>query len=129
MCVLNGRLNNDSVNFTCISSKGKSVVDYINTPHDCFNSCDDFKVETVIDLLEQYNIFGMIGDRCKPPDHSLLSVNFASSYNISNKNVNDEGDIEGRNMLSEERQGHYSFENIYQKNSRTMICGNMQLMS
>ncbi len=42
--ILNGRFNQDCNNYTCISRKGQSVVDYIITPHDCFSKCSDFKV-------------------------------------------------------------------------------------
>lgn len=37
-CVLNGRINPDTDNFTSISSRGRAVVDYIITPHDCLDS-------------------------------------------------------------------------------------------
>ena len=35
-CILNGRLTADFDNYTSLSTRGKSVVDYIITPHDCF---------------------------------------------------------------------------------------------
>jgi len=51
-CILNGRFDPQYDNYTCISHKGKSVVDYIVTPHDCFYKCSDFKVITNSDAIE-----------------------------------------------------------------------------
>ena len=34
MCFLNGRSDNTNSDFTCVSGRGKSVVDYICVPHD-----------------------------------------------------------------------------------------------
>ncbi len=39
LCVLNGRLNPEHDNYTCISPRGSSVVDYIITPHDVYYKC------------------------------------------------------------------------------------------
>ncbi len=36
MGVLKDRFQPEEDNFTCISGRGKSAVDYIITPHDCF---------------------------------------------------------------------------------------------
>ncbi len=38
MCILNGRLRPENDNFTYLSDKGRSVVDYIVTPHDCLKT-------------------------------------------------------------------------------------------
>ncbi len=45
--ILNGCLNPQNDNFTYISNQGRSVVDYICVPHDCFNMCDSFRVYTI----------------------------------------------------------------------------------
>ncbi len=37
LCSLNGRLSLENNNFTCISPKGLSIVDYIIVPHDVFH--------------------------------------------------------------------------------------------
>ncbi len=37
LCILNGCLHPQNDNFTYISNQGRSVVDYICVPHDCFN--------------------------------------------------------------------------------------------
>ena len=51
MCIVNGRISSKSNNFTCINSRGKSVVDYIILPHYCVKFCSSFKVENMSDLL------------------------------------------------------------------------------
>ena len=83
LCILNGRLNPDLNNYTSISGRGKAVVDYMLTPHDCFQSCDSFSVQTISDLIEKYNLHGLICERCKPPDHSILSVYFSPLLDTS----------------------------------------------
>ena len=50
-CVLNGRINPDTDNLTSISSRGRAVVDYIITPHDCLDTCIDLKVITSSEIL------------------------------------------------------------------------------
>ena len=72
MCVLNGRFHDD--NFTCISSKGRSVVDYICVMQCQFDMYLDFKVCTVTDMLSQMLLEQMISDQCRPPDHSIIEV-------------------------------------------------------
>ncbi|CAC5400384.1 unnamed protein product [Mytilus coruscus] len=47
-CVLNGRIGNEN-NYTCVSKKGKSVVDYVVVPHESIPSVSDFKVNTISD--------------------------------------------------------------------------------
>ena len=37
--ILNGRITSELDNFTCVSGKGKSVVDYIVAPFDSINNC------------------------------------------------------------------------------------------
>ena len=49
-CILNGRnfVNND---FTCISTKGCSVVDYCIVRYEYLNLCSDFSVVRANDLV------------------------------------------------------------------------------
>ena len=72
MCVLNGRFDKVSDNITSISTKGRSVVDFICTPQDTFEQCQSFRVLTVPSLIEKYSLHELIGNRCRPPDHSIL---------------------------------------------------------
>lgn len=44
VCVLNGRFDSNTDNSTSVSIRGRSVVDFVCVPHDCFNSCENFEV-------------------------------------------------------------------------------------
>ena len=79
-CVVNGRINPTVDNYTSISVKGKAVVDYIITPHECLPSCINFKVITPSELLDNNpHCTCLIGERCRLPDHSLLLLEFQIS--------------------------------------------------
>ncbi|VDI24173.1 Hypothetical predicted protein [Mytilus galloprovincialis] len=80
-CVLNGRIGNEN-NYTCVSKKGKSVVDYVVVPHESIPSVSDFKVNTISDMIDRYNMD--VPD--KTPDHSILEWKLA----VMNKGPNDE---------------------------------------
>ncbi len=56
MCVLNGRICHLQDNFTSISHKGRSVVDYIATQHSTLDLIENFKVMTISDFIEQHNL-------------------------------------------------------------------------
>ena len=72
MCVLNGRFNQD--NFTCVSHKGRSVVDYICVLHDQFNMYNNFNVKTITELIDQLNLSELVSVLSRPPDHAIISV-------------------------------------------------------
>ena len=78
MCALNGRYPSD--NFTCISSKGKSVVDYMIVPHDCLSDCISFDVLLCSELISKFNLQQNLHSRCKIPDHSVLCVNLVICF-------------------------------------------------
>ena len=82
-CVLNGRFDPLKNNFTSISVRGKSVVDYIITSNSLLHLINDFHVYTMSDLLLTYGLESLIGERSRPPDHSFVysSVN-TSQYNV-----------------------------------------------
>ena len=69
MCITNGRITPELDDFT---SKERSVVDYIIVPHDMLLQCSRSEVTRVNTLMNEFNLFGLIGNRCKPPDHALL---------------------------------------------------------
>ena len=85
MCILNGRFIEEYDNFTCINTKGKSVVDYCITHHLNLNKCTNFKVLTISDMLEKYNLVNYQTVKCKVPDHSLLYFEFMPRYIETNK--------------------------------------------
>ena len=56
------------------------MVDYIITPQICLSTCKKFKVITCKDAIETFHLETCIGERCKPFDNSILSLNFVISY-------------------------------------------------
>jgi hypothetical protein len=65
LCVLNGRFEPKYDNFTCISTKGKCVVDYIITPHDVFPKLQSFEVVTMNELCDICHLAPLLGTRSK----------------------------------------------------------------
>ncbi len=80
LCILNGRFDTNKDNYTCITNRGKSVVDYFFCSHKTFEICSDFEVITCKDLINMYNLAHLIGNRSKPPDHSLIKCNINIYY-------------------------------------------------
>ena len=68
-CVLNGRIDKNNDNFTSISKKGSSVVDYVYLPHSNVNLVKHFAVHTVKDICSS---IGYLPD-VSLPDHSVLT--------------------------------------------------------
>ena len=86
MCVLNGRLNSQCDEHTVVNSRGKSVVDYMIVPHDVLNMCKSFEVLNCEKLVDDANLVHLISERCKIPDHAVLSMklNIYVSEQVSN---------------------------------------------
>ncbi|CAG2210017.1 unnamed protein product [Mytilus edulis] len=78
-CVLNGRFQ-DCDNFTSISTRGKSVVDYICVPHDVFDKCKKFEVLTAESIVNNNSLFGLLGGKSRLPDHSVLITEFTVTH-------------------------------------------------
>ena len=73
-CVINGRVCPANDNYTFVSTRGKSVVDYFVSAIDCLHTCKAFSVFTPRELLSRY---GNVQAADVPvdghiPDHSLL---------------------------------------------------------
>ncbi|CAG2253308.1 unnamed protein product [Mytilus edulis] len=83
MCVLNGRIDVQKDNFTYISGRGKSVVDYICVPHDVLEQLVSFEVITTCSIVEQSNLYSLLGERSKVPDHSVLIAEFKTTCTYS----------------------------------------------
>ena len=87
-CVLNGRFDQGSDDYTCSTTRGVSVVDYFLVPHDVLNKCSNFCVTSMSDLLDLHSLKYLLGSHCKPPDHAMLtfelSVNVESSVLCDN---------------------------------------------
>ena len=77
-CMLNGRITPDLDNFTCISHKGRSVVDYLFVGHESISNINQFSVLTVTDLCQSLNIQATRA----MPDHSILSANVIVRHTV-----------------------------------------------
>ena len=84
MCVTNGRITPEYDNFTSISSRGKSVVDYILTPYDCLDKCVKCEVDLPNELVQRYDCLSQITETCKVPDHSMITLTFEVEYGRHN---------------------------------------------
>ncbi len=71
-CILNGR--NDELNdFTCVSVKGSSVVDYCVCPYESVNNICNFKVFRPSTLIQESGSVGTVDAKCTAKiDHSFL---------------------------------------------------------
>ena len=67
--VVNGRVTEEYNNYTCVSSRGSSVVDKMLGPHCTLEKCDSFKVHLVKDMINPtINIVESL------LDHSVLKL-------------------------------------------------------
>ena len=73
-CVLNGRTENSKL-FTSVTSKGRSIVDYVFVPHSQLKQVNDFAVISPLTQCEsvKYRPSG------KLPDHSMLCLDMILS--------------------------------------------------
>ena len=55
-CVLNGRVCREKNNYTCLSWRGRSVVDYTLVPYSNLDSITDFCVKTVTGLIQEFSV-------------------------------------------------------------------------
>ena len=104
-CVVNGRITPDLDNFTFVSPRGKSVVDYFIVPQDYVKQYKSFRVELAAEVIDSLNLGDMLGERCKCPDHSILTL--CIDFNLGN--FEDEG-TEYDNVSNEPRNVRYFFE-------------------
>ncbi|VDH92415.1 Hypothetical predicted protein [Mytilus galloprovincialis] len=73
-CILNGR-NTKRNNYTYVSTRGSSVVDYCIVPYENVCRFTDFEVSTMSELMQNYNLFDSVDQCVSKPDHSLLAWN------------------------------------------------------
>ena len=73
LCVVNGRIDNGTNNFTFISTRGKSVVDFFVVSTDNLNTCVKFEVMQSQYLFEAYcnQAVDLVSGI---PDHSMLHL-------------------------------------------------------
>ena len=80
MSVLNGRCDNNADDFTSISARGRSVVDYIAVAHSDLMYCSQFSVSGMSDLLMSLNLNRMLHSKCKASDHSFVMFKLTLSH-------------------------------------------------
>ena len=90
-------------------------MDCIILPYDCIKFCLSFEVETISDLLNSWQLYNLVSQKCKPPDHSLISVSLNCSYieSIKYKNSNESNASSNSNNTNEA-----SSEREFLKNSK-----------
>ncbi len=113
-CMLNGRLGNND--FTSISEKGKSVVDYICIPHSQISDHLDFNITTVSDIANKYDI-PLPNKLSQMPDHSVLMTEIAIGEYVTIQEPTS-SPIEYRYDLKDIPQ---DFMNIHKENIKTAI--------
>lgn len=67
MCMVNGRVGHND--FTHVSHRGRSVVDYVCVPYEQLSSVSEFQVHLMSDLVNLLDCRGVT----KVPDHSVLT--------------------------------------------------------
>ena len=96
-CELMGRGLHAS-NATCISTRGKSHIDYIIVPYDTYPHMSNSKIIDVVELVQKLKAYDHLGPHCKLPDHNLICTNFISDSYINLwhtlENVNHSTDTE-----------------------------------
>ena len=82
LCVLNGRFNELNGNYTSVSRKGKSVVDFICIPLDIFNTCRNFSVLIVQSIVDAHAMHGLLGENSRLTDHYVVITEFSTDYSV-----------------------------------------------
>ena len=90
MCVLNGRFCNNSDTYTSVSTRGRSVVDFIAVPYECFGSCENFQVISPTTIIHTHGLQSLLGERSRVPDHNFLRF----TYKYATVYSKNEGDTE-----------------------------------
>ena len=98
LCIINGRLCPLNDNYTSVTTKGRSVVDYFITPHDVFDMCTDFKVIDCEQFINDHKLLNLVNSKCRVPDHAILSLEIDVGHPVVNE-------------LSLPEQNNYEFTN------------------
>ena len=81
MLVTNGRIPGCN-EFTSISAKVKSVVDWFAVPHDVIRNCISCDILPMSYMIETQSLASLVSERCKPPDHSIVTLTFKMKNSI-----------------------------------------------
>ena len=95
LCIINGRVQGKN-DFTYITPKGKSVVDYCLTFIDNLHyikSCDVLRVKEILDSISHT-------PTCAIPDHSVISINIQiNEYEFWKKSVSYSDNLTKQNQF------------------------------
>ena len=105
LCIVNGRVTPQHDNFTFVSGRGKSVVDYLLTMQDGLDKCTECKTELTSELIKRFDCVNLLSQTCKPPDHSMLTVNFVCNIDILSSH-----DVAKSGTVRNEKR--YKFDNV-----------------
>ncbi len=79
MAIVNGRCCTAADDFTCISHKGSSVVDYFVVAHENLQHVTDFAVLPVTDVVDNLRLMDEVEGRIS--EHSILKMSLCVSQN------------------------------------------------
>ena len=118
LCMLNGRVGEEGDNdYTCTTSRGRSVVDYILTNHETIQYCSKFKVMSCIEIIDEHKLQGLLGRRSRTPDHSLLY--FELGVNVSLEQPQERTDQE---LVPGHSERRYKVKDIGPNFMKSDIC-------
>ena len=101
LAILNRRIDPQNDNFTFVSPKGKSVVDYFIVPQDCPHLVKSFEVDVVTDIMCKYNCSNQISPNSKLLDHSMLiTENKCNMLEVPQKDANQATVEIARNVMN-----------------------------
>ena len=105
LAVTNGRIpgRND---FTSVSTRGKSLVDYIAVPHENFSQCVTCDVHPINEIIERCGFYSLISERSKQSDHSPIKL----TYLINS--VNDAYCTDNQNADQDSIKKRYNYNTI-----------------
>ncbi len=78
LAVVNGRVCPLKDNFTCINTRGRSVIDYFVVAQENMENVTDFEVRRVTDIINMLSIHELVGGRMS--DHSIVLCEVKMSY-------------------------------------------------
>lgn len=107
LCILNGRLYPLNDNYTNVTAKGKSVVDYFIVPHDVFERCIDFNVIDCESFVNDRGLLNLVSERCKIPDHSIVTILADVGQNVHHNDI-EFSPLYPQNDRLEESSSHHS---------------------
>ena len=68
--MVNGRKGDDD--YTYMSTRGKSVIDYVYVPHNSFESIENFQVDQYINIIDKIGCHHLLEGGGRIPDHGII---------------------------------------------------------